>query len=317
MTAHYSTSPDVFVVMARAKSGECGAYPTAVLVDRLQAELENVPGVEATMSLFSAMKQVIAGTNGGDLKWFALSRDRYITNAAHKSVPRELYNNDCSMPPVLAYLSDHKAETLTRVVRAADDFAARTTGSDTQFMLAAGNAGIEAATNIVVQRRRAADAALVYGVVALLVLLEFRSWRVTLAIMLPLYATSLLCEALMAALGLGVKVATLPVIALGVGIGVDYGIYIYNRIEQFLAQGLTLKDATFETLKTTGVAVALTGMTLAIGVATWVFSAIKFHADMGLLLAFMFLWNMIGAIVLIPALASLFGARALKVKETT
>ena len=109
----------------------------------------------------------------------------------------------------------------------------------------------------------------------------------------------------MTKLGLGVKVATLPVIALGIGIGVDYGIYIYNRIQHFLDQGLTLKVAYFETLKTTGSAVALTGITLSLGVLTWVWSDIKFQADMGLLLTFMFLWNMIGAIVMIPALAAL------------
>jgi predicted RND superfamily exporter protein len=97
-------------------------------------------------------------------------------------------------------------------------------------------------------------------------------------------------------------VATLPVVALGVGIGVDYGIYIYNRLEGFLEEGMPLKEAYFETLKTTGVAVALTGVTLALGTITWVMSAIKFQADMGLLLTFMFLWNMVGAIIMIPAL---------------
>jgi predicted RND superfamily exporter protein len=104
---------------------------------------------------------------------------------------------------------------------------------------------------------------------------------------------------------MGVKVATLPVIALGVGIGVDYGIYIYSKLETFLSRGMALKEAYFHTLKTTGRAVAFTGMTLAVGVGTWVLSPIKFQADMGILLTFMFLWNMIGALVLLPALAHL------------
>jgi predicted RND superfamily exporter protein len=305
LTSHYSTSPDVFVVMAQAKAGECGAYPVAAAVERLQSELENVTGVEATDSFFGNMKNVIAFTNGGDLRWHAISRDRFVSNAAGKSVPGDYYNGDCSMTPVYAYLANHKADTLARVVAASEDFVARHNGGGVNFLLAAGNAGVEAATNIVVQQSEPLMLMLVYGVVALLVLLEFRSLRVTLAIMLPLYMTSVLCEALMAKLGLGVKVATLPVIALGVGIGVDYGIYIYNRLAQFLARGLPLKEAYFETLKTTGSAIALTGVALALGVATWVFSAIKFHADMGLLLTFMFLWNMVGAIVLIPALTAL------------
>lgn len=306
--SHYSTSPDVFVIMVTTKAGECGSYPVAASVERLQWEMENLPGVESSASLFTGMKKMIAGSNGGNLKWSAISRDRYISNAAHKSLPSELYNNDCSMVPVMLFLSDHKAETLSRVVQAAEKFAAEHNNEDMQFVLAAGNAGIEAATNIVIKQAEVQMLLLVYGIVALLVWWEFKSWRVTLAIMLPLYITSVLCEAIMAKLGLGVKVATLPVIALGVGIGVDYGIYIYNRLEHYLDHGLLLKDAYFETLKTTGTAIAVTGVMLALGVMTWVFSDIKFQADMGLLLAFMFLWNMVGAIVMLPALVAIFSS---------
>jgi predicted RND superfamily exporter protein len=305
ISSHYSTSPDAFVVMVKTASNECGSYPVAELVDQFQWQMEQVPGVESSTSLFTGMKKVIAATNGGDLRWQALSRNRFISNAAHRILPSELYSNDCSMLPVILFLTDHKADTLLRVAQAAESFAADNNNEAVQFLLAAGSSGIEAATNSVIKQAEPNMLMLVYGIVALLVLWEFRSWRVTLCIMLPLYITSVLCEAIMTKLGLGVKVATLPVIALGIGIGVDYGIYIYNRIQYFLDLGLTLKVAYFETLKTTGAAVALTGITLSLGVLTWVWSDIKFQADMGLLLTFMFLWNMIGAIVMIPALAAL------------
>jgi uncharacterized protein len=115
--------------------------------------------------------------------------------------------------------------------------------------------------------------------------------------------TSLLAEALMVGLGLGVKVATLPVIALGVGIGVDYALYILSVTLARLRAGDSLSEAYYRSLLFTGKVVLLTGVTLAAGVITWVFSPIKFQADMGLLLAFMFLWNMLGALILVPALA--------------
>ncbi|MDO9235360.1 MAG: MMPL family transporter [Aquabacterium sp.] len=304
VVANYATSPDVFVTMVTTNKDECGSYPVASAVQRFQWQMENVEGVESSASLFTGMKRVISASNGGNLKWSAISRDKFISNAAHRTLPSELYNNDCSMVPVMIFLSDHKAETLTRVVSAVEKFATENDTKDMQFKMAAGNAGIEAATNMVIKKAERQMLLLVYGIVALLVLWEFRSWRVTVAIMVPLYITSVLCEAIMAQLGLGVKVATLPVIALGVGIGVDYGIYIYNRLEHFLNQGMPLKKAYFETLKTTGTAIILTGVMLALGVLTWVFSDIKFQADMGLLLTFMFLWNMIGAIVMIPALVA-------------
>jgi predicted RND superfamily exporter protein len=219
------------------------------------------------------------------------------------------------MVPVLIFLNDHKAETLSEVIRVAEEFATEYDSEDLEFTLAAGdtgyikfalaagNAGIESVTNIVISKAQYQMLALVYGVVSFLVFLTFRSWRAVICIILPLALTSVLGQALMAMLGIGVKVATLPVIALGVGIGVDYGIYIYSKMESYLKRGLSLYTAYLKALQTTGIAVAFTGLTLAIGVGTWIFSPIKFQADMGLMLTFMFLWNMLGALLLLPAIA--------------
>ena len=204
---------------------------------------------------------------------------------------------------MLVFLEDHKAETLTVAVKAVEEFAAERNTDDYQFLLASGNAGIEAATNEVIAASETMMLIAVYAAVIFMCLLTFRSLAATACVILPLVLTSVLGNALMAYLGIGVKVATLPVIALGVGIGVDYGIYIYSRLETFLRMGMPLQEAYYQTLKSTGKAVFFTGVCLAIGVATWNFSAIKFQADMGLMLTFMFLWNMFGAIWLLPALA--------------
>ena len=107
----------------------------------------------------------------------------------------------------------------------------------------------------------------------------------------------------MVGLGMGVKVATLPVIALGVGIGIDYALYVLSVILARMRAGDTLAQAYYQALLFTGKVVLLTGMTLAVAVSTWAFSPIKFQADMGILLAFMFLVNMLGALILLPALA--------------
>lgn len=178
-----------------------------------------------------------------------------------------LYNTDCSLAPLLVFLNDHKAETLDRAVAAVQAFAAENDKDDLQFQLAAGNAGIEAATNEVIKQSELIILVLVYICVAAMCMITFRSFAATLCIVLPLILTSVLGNALMAALGIGVKVATLPVIALGVGIGVDYGIYIYTRLESFLRMGLPLQEAYYETLRSTGKAVLFTGLCLAIGVA--------------------------------------------------
>ena len=170
-------------------------------------------------------------------------------------------------------------------------------------MLAAGSAGIDAATNIVVKQAMREMLLWVYGAVVLLCFVTFRSWRAVVCAVLPLVVTSILCEALMVALGMGVKVATLPVIALGVGIGVDYALYVLSVLLARLKAGDSLSDAYHHALQFTGRVVLLTGLTLALAVGTWAASPIKFQADMGILLAFMFVWNMVGALVLLPALA--------------
>jgi predicted RND superfamily exporter protein len=142
----------------------------------------------------------------------------------------------------------------------------------------------------------------IYGAVILMSLITFRSWRVVVVAVLPLVLTSLLAQALMVWLGIGVKVATLPVTALGVGIGVDYALYILSVTLARMREGASLSEAYYRALLFTGKVVMLTGFTLAAAVITWAFSPIKFQADMGVLLAFMFLWNMLGALILLPAL---------------
>jgi predicted RND superfamily exporter protein len=100
-------------------------------------------------------------------------------------------------------------------------------------------------------------------------------------------------------------VSTLPVIALGVGIGVDYGIYILSTMNQRIKEGADVQTAYMDALTERGSAVLFTGITLAIGVSTWVFSSLKFQMDMGILLTFMFLVNMLGALFVLPAIARL------------
>ncbi|BCA29805.1 efflux RND transporter permease subunit [Metapseudomonas otitidis] len=300
--SNYSTSSDVLVVMVKTKPEGCSTHEALAPIDELMWTMENTQGVQSAISMVTVSKQVIKGMNEGNLKWETLSRNQDVLN---NSISRAdgLYNTDCSLAPVLVFLNDHKAETLQRAVKAVQGFAQEHNKDGLEFLLAAGNAGIEAATNEVIAQTELTILILVYICVAAMCLITFRSIPATICIVIPLILTSVLGNALMAFLGIGVKVATLPVVALGVGIGVDYGIYIYSRLESFLRAGLTLQEAYYQTLKSTGKAVLFTGLCLAIGVATWMFSAIKFQADMGLMLTFMFIVNMFGALWLLPALA--------------
>jgi uncharacterized protein len=306
ITSSYALSSDQFAVIVKTAPEGCLKYRTLVDADRLAWTLRQVPGVQASVSLADAARQITAGSFEGNPKWLTISRNQDVLNYAAQQAStnnRDLFNTDCSVMPVIAYLSDHKAETLDRVVKVAEEFAASHSDKDHIFLLAAGSAGIEAATNIVVQHASRTMLLYVYAAVIVLCFVTFRSWRAVIVAVVPLMITSILCEALMVALGIGVKVATLPVIALGVGIGVDYALYLLSVQLAQQRTGLPLTQAYGKAVQFTGKVVALVGITLAAGVITWAWSPIKFQADMGILLVFMFLWNMIGALVLIPALS--------------
>jgi predicted RND superfamily exporter protein len=272
ITDNYATSSDIMVIMVETDEQQCAVHRNVDLVDRFTWHMENVPGVNSSMSAVKISKLVASGYNEGSLKWATVSRNQRLLGT-------------------------------TRVVNAAQAFIEANPQENINFALAAGNAGIEAATNDEIASAQNKMMVLIYAAVCALVFVSFASWRAVVCIVVPLALTSFLCQALMAYLEIGVKVATLPVIALGVGVGVDYGIYIYSKLAYYLRRNMSIQEAYFNTLRSTGAAVGLTGAMLAIGVATWIWSPIKFQADMGMLLTFMFLWNMVGALWLLPALA--------------
>ena len=311
ITSHFTTSTDLMSVFVGTPEGGCQSYKVMDLIDRLGWQLETTAGVQSVSSPVTTAKSNRFFGNEGNLKMWSLPRDERVLARAIAMTGFSVTSDstECNMQQIDLELADHKQETLQRITQAVREFAADNDDADVWFRLGQGNAAYEAATNEVITEAQNQILMYVYGVVFLMVLATFRSLRAVICILTPLALTSILANGLMAVLEIGVKVATLPVIALGVGIGVDYGIYIYTRLESYLQEGHSLRTAYEETLKTTGRAVCFTGITLAIGVATWYFSPIKFQADMGILLTFMFLWNMVGALTLLPALACLLAKK--------
>jgi len=313
LAAHYDLAGDRFALIVETPPEGCLAWRTLVEADRAGWALQQVPGVRGTSSLADAVRRITAGGFEGNPRWLTLSRDQAVLNqAAQQAITRnpDLFDPDCAVTPVVAHLSDHRAETLERVVAAAEAFARGHDGPERRFLLAAGNAGIEAATNAVVRQERWRMALAAYGAVILLCLAALRSWRAVVVTLVPLAATSILCEALMVALGIGVKISTLPVIALGVGIP-DYALYLLSVQLAHQRAGVPLAEAHRRALRFTGRVVALVGVTLAASVVTWGASPVRLQADMGVLLTFTFLGNMVAALVLVPALSAflLGGAR--------
>jgi predicted RND superfamily exporter protein len=308
ITSHFAIGVDVITTIVEAHPEACTEYEVMSVIDAFEWRMRNVEGVQGVFGIAGVAKIINAGWNEGSLKWRVLPRNPSVMaqSVTYIDTSTGLLNGDCSVMPVYIYTVDHKAETIDRIVAAVKAFNKEHGTDELKFRLATGNVGVMAATNEVVSAAQFPMLMWVFAAIIVLCLITFRSLKATLSIVIPLALVSILAYALMAILEIGLKVSTLPVVALGVGIGVDYGIYIYSRFSSLLQKGQTIHDAYFTTLKLTGSGVIFTGITLATGVATWIFAPIKFQADMGILLTFMFLFNMAGAIILLPALAYWF-----------
>ncbi len=302
----FSIGVDLISVIVETIPEGCINYEVMDTIDRFEWTMRNVDGVQSVIGLPTVAKRINAGWNEGNIKWQVLPRNQSVLVQSVSYVPTSsgLLNSDCSVIPVLIFTKDHKAETISNIVENIKSFAAEFDSDAIKFKLATGNVGVMAATNEEVDAAQFPILFYVFSAIIILCLLTFRSVTGTLCIVIPLALVSLLAYALMTILEIGLKVNTLPVVALGVGVGVDYGIYIYSRLVSIMDEGSPLTEAYLLTLKISGAGVIFTGVALAIGVVTWIFSPLKFQADMGILLTFMFLVNMLGAILLLPALAN-------------
>ncbi len=304
ITAEFSIGVDVITVLAETVPNGVVAHDVMSLVDNFAWRMRNVEGVQSTLALTDYARTINSGWNEGSLKWRVIPHNPQALAQSVSPVETSsgLLNNDGSVIPVMIYLKDHKAETIRRVITAVKEYRAAHNNERVKFQLATGNIGVMAATNEVVAAAQTPMILWVYAAVIVLCLISFRSWRGALCVIVPLVVVSYLGYALKFYLNIGLKTSTLPVIALGVGIGVDYGIYLFSAIQERLAEGDTFEDALCFAFGTMGTSVMFTGSALAAGVGTWAWSALKFQADMGILLSFLFFFNMLGAMFLMPAL---------------
>lgn len=303
---HFGLSTDQFAVIVKTEKDGALRYDTLLGMQRLGSLLRQDPDVLGVVSLAEEVPYVNMGQFEANPKWLTIPRSENAGAAVYTIYATrgfELQNFDYSVMPVIAYLSNHKAGTLDRLLKKVETFASEHGSEQIQFLPAAGSAGIEAVTNIVVREAHREMLLLLYGAVIVLCLVTFRDWRAVVIAVIPLLITFVICEALMVGAGIGLKVATLPAHALGVGVGVDYSIYLLSVQLAMQRSGASLRDSYRAAIGFTGRIVALIGLTMSAGVITWIWSPIKFQADMGILLAFMFLWNMIGALILTPALS--------------
>ncbi|MGH8460369.1 MAG: efflux RND transporter permease subunit [Stenotrophobium sp.] len=305
IASNFIIGVDLLKVIVETKQYGCVDPHVMSLIDNFSWKMQNTPGVQSVISLPLIARSVNVAVHEDAPQWYVLPRNQAGLANDIRPVPSSagLQNPDCSAMPVLIFTRDHRAKTITGITNAVKAFNIAHKGPEINFALASGNVGVMAATNEEIKAREILVIIWVHLTLLIFVWISFRSLAAVVSIITPLVLCSLLTYGSMATIGIGMKAATLPVAAFGVGIGVDGGIYLWSVLAKYLKAGVPLREAYLQALRHTGKAVVFTSLSLIVAVFTWLFSPLQFQADMGLLLLFMFTANLFGAILLLPAMA--------------
>lgn len=278
------------------------------MLQREMASMDHIVG--ATSSIVDLLPPIISALHGGDPRWELIPTDaresgfflEMIYSASEPGDLSRFVTPDSRHANISIYLKDHKGTTLKKVVERLRQYVQENPMVKAKFRLAGGYGGLLAAVNEVITRTQALVTALAFFAVFLFCSLVYRSVLAGLMFILPLALSNYLTYALMGWRGIGLDVNALPVVSLGVGLGVDYGLYVVSRIkEEFQVLG-DLRRAIEAAMGSAGRAVLLTAATMVFGVLFWTQSFLRFQADMGLLLVFWMCVSMVGGLVLLPTL---------------
>lgn len=293
---------DTVQIYAKTEPNGCIQYPIVKEIDRFEWFLRGHPLVTNSYSLPNIMKRSTMGWNEGFVKWNALVRNKYVLVRSISSIETSsgLLNEDCSVMPITLYAKDHKYETIENMYAYIDSYLKNHQNDLVQFEVGGGSLTVLKSVNDVVRDSQFRIVFGIYLAVFVICYYSFRSLIGVISILLPLMLVSFMTNALMGVLHIGLKISTLPIAALGVGIGVDYGIYLYAQLQRFLKEGDPFPRAYRKAIQTTGAVIFFTGITLSLSTVIWYFSPLKFQSDMGCLLSFMFFVNMLGALIFLP-----------------
>jgi len=203
---------------------------------------------------------------------------------------------------VTFFCRNHKGDNVARVIKRAKEFIDANPMEKAQFKLAGGLIGVLAAANEELVRNDFMMNVLAFGTIYVIVLFTYRSFTAPLYLLAPLFVSNILINAAMAVWGIGINVNTLPLVTVGVGFGIDYGLYILSRIIEEIRTKGDLDASIREALVTSGKAVSFTAVAMVSSTAVWTFSNIRFDAVMGGLLAIWMFVSFIASETLLPVM---------------
>lgn len=304
------------VIIAEGKEPEAiKNAETLNQLDRFQRYMEQGEGAGGSITATTLLKKIFRTFREGDPKWEMLpTRDDFIgqlfflvTSGTRRGDMDRFFSPDYTNATISVFYNGHGNDLINGAIERAKTYIAEHTSPDdnVRYLLAGGMFGILAATNEEVEWSTSVAVPLLFLTVFILSVLTYRSITGAVIVMIPSAIAHPLAEAVMYLVGIDFNINSLPVAAIGIGIGIDYGYYVLSRIlEEYEIVG-DFDEANRRALETTGKAVIFTGTTLAVSVFFWLFHPLKFEAQMALLLVLLLTFQLIGALVFIPGVMSL------------
>lgn len=283
-------------------------------MEGLQRHMEELEEVTTTSSIAGLVPEITKIMHGGNPKWELIPEQpreagfylEMIFSGAEPGDLARFITNDFKDANISINLRDHKGETLRTVIAAAKEYIENNPLEGAKFRLAGNYGGLLAAVNEAIVSSEAKVTIMAFLLVFTFCGLAYRSFWAGLFFLVPIVVSNYLTYSLMGALGIGLDVNALPVVSLGVGLGVDYGLYILGRVEEEYAISGDINSATVKAISTAGRAVLFTASTMVAGIIFWAFSFLRFQAEMGILLAFWMIISMLGGLILLPTLVVFF-----------
>lgn len=287
---------------------------------------EHMPEVRPAQSLVPIIKLVNSVLFEGDPSYELLPDNKeeigfdiYMYRSRGEPGDFAAYTNkDWEIGNVSFYLQDHSMPTIGKLRKHLDDFFGDEANitSEADFLYSGGQVGITEALNDEISTSNQKIMVAITLVIAVCIMTLYRSISVALILIFSLATANALTYAFMAWQQVGLNISTLPLAALGVGLGVDYGIYMMDRIkEEFKLCGSVI-EAMHRALMTSGNAIVITALTMILPLVPWiVMSPLRFQAEMSMLLGMVLMMNMLGSLLFVPAALAALRPNAIFPKE--
>jgi len=304
------------LLIVATSDGERGIRTAKLMkkVAEFQFYLMQNPLIKKTVSIVDLIKNLNMGFMENDPQCYILpDNDQAIGShllnlmggGAEPDDFDQYYTSDDSAASIVAFCQDHTTKTVNEVIGYCEDFISQIEDEDIHFHLASGVVGIVAAVNDAVAKDQILIPVAAFLVVFLFCAFFYRSFVAAGLLILPLGVANLFVLGYMGFAHIGLNLQTLPVSAIAVGIGVDYGIYLLSRIREETIKLGDLEAGIVEAVRTAGNAITITALIIIAGVIFWFISDIKFQSDMGFFLALVTFFHLLGTLFFLPTLVYL------------